>query len=183
MSQKLELSITLFETPCRLELEPMVLNMAQAFGTSHSKTTQRTNALVAVTIDAITGYGESGLPPKKPGIYMAGVRMGQSIPTWHWGLILLVQIPCLSMLQLLHLTLFVAIPHNLHCGFCRRRLCRHSRILCRMAGPAECCPVGSRRPRPGRRVRPLRCPRPAVLPGRPGEWLCPRSEPREGCEV
>jgi hypothetical protein len=69
-----ELDVLLFGTTCRLRLEPMVLDLAQAFGTSHSKTTQRTNALVTVSIGDVSGYGESGLPPKKRGIYLAGAN-------------------------------------------------------------------------------------------------------------
>jgi hypothetical protein len=69
-----DLNVLLFGTACRLRLEPMVLDLAQAFGTSHSKTTQRTNALVTVSIGDVSGYGESGLPPKKRGIYLAGAN-------------------------------------------------------------------------------------------------------------
>lgn len=46
-------------------LEPYPLDLVMPFGTSHSVTTSRTNALVSVTVDGLTGYGECGLPPKK----------------------------------------------------------------------------------------------------------------------
>jgi len=53
-------------------LEPYKLDLRSAFGTSHSLTTQRTNALITAQInDNFVGYGEIGLPPKKPLCYTA----------------------------------------------------------------------------------------------------------------
>lgn len=42
-----------------------------AFGTAHSLTTERKNALCTIKIDDVIGYGEVGLPPKKPFCYKA----------------------------------------------------------------------------------------------------------------
>lgn len=67
-------SVRLSGLECTLTLQPMPLEMALPFGTSHSVTTSRTNALISATLDGKTGYGECGLPPKKKGIYMAGAR-------------------------------------------------------------------------------------------------------------
>ena len=39
--------------------------------TSHSSTTLRNNVLIVVEIDKVAGYGEVGLPPKKPMCYLA----------------------------------------------------------------------------------------------------------------
>jgi hypothetical protein len=55
------------------------LELRSDFGTSHSSTTRRTNALIQVAVgrsDAtsaatVFGYGEVGLPPKKKGCYLA----------------------------------------------------------------------------------------------------------------
>lgn len=51
------------------------LNLRTSFGTSHSSTKIRYNSFVQVTLTekniAYTGLGESGLPPKKPGCYLA----------------------------------------------------------------------------------------------------------------
>jgi L-alanine-DL-glutamate epimerase-like enolase superfamily enzyme len=62
----------------KLTLEPYNLKLRTAFGTSHSATTTRTNALIGVHLfngseqqQQIIGYGEVGLPPKKPNCYLA----------------------------------------------------------------------------------------------------------------
>jgi hypothetical protein len=55
------------------------LELRSDFGTSHSSTTRRTNALIQIAVgrpDAasaptVLGYGEVGLPPKKKGCYLA----------------------------------------------------------------------------------------------------------------
>eukprot|EP00026_Physarum_polycephalum_P009161 Phypoly_transcript_09273.p1 GENE.Phypoly_transcript_09273~~Phypoly_transcript_09273.p1 ORF type:complete len:423 (+),score=78.39 Phypoly_transcript_09273:66-1334(+) len=52
-----------------LELYPLVLRAA--FGTAHSLTTERKDALFTLKINDIVGYGEVGLPPKKPFCYKA----------------------------------------------------------------------------------------------------------------
>jgi hypothetical protein len=39
------------------------------FGTSHSTSTTRSNALVTATHGAHRGHGEAGLPPLKPSVY------------------------------------------------------------------------------------------------------------------
>ena len=50
------------------------LALRSAFGTSHSATSNRTNALLVVSMDGLTGLGEAGLPPKKPGCYEADIN-------------------------------------------------------------------------------------------------------------
>jgi hypothetical protein len=50
------------------------LALRSAFGTSHSATSNRSNALVVISIDGLTGLGEAGLPPKKPGCYEADIH-------------------------------------------------------------------------------------------------------------
>ncbi|CUG91780.1 chloromuconate cycloisomerase, putative [Bodo saltans] len=62
-----------------LSFETLSLRLRHAFGTSHSSTTHRNNALFQCrwgdTSDVnIVGYGESGLPPKKPKCYLADVN-------------------------------------------------------------------------------------------------------------
>eukprot|EP01132_Coremiostelium_polycephalum_P011878 gene11878-14529_t len=56
-----------------LSLKPYVLTLRNPFGTAHSLTTTRQNALITISIDQnkLVGYGESGLPPKKPNCYLA----------------------------------------------------------------------------------------------------------------
>ena len=45
------------------------------FGTSHSSTNSRTNALLLLVFDgALSGVGEVGLPPKKKDCYEADVE-------------------------------------------------------------------------------------------------------------
>jgi L-alanine-DL-glutamate epimerase-like enolase superfamily enzyme len=73
-------------TVVTLSFETLVLRLRHAFGTSHSSTTQRHNALFSCSWrtaagksteaeDALlVGYGESGLPPKKPKCYLADVN-------------------------------------------------------------------------------------------------------------
>lgn len=63
----------------QLSCEPYQLQLRSAFGTSHSSTTVRTNALIRVRVRSSateevsvwSGYGEVGLPPKKPNCYLA----------------------------------------------------------------------------------------------------------------
>lgn len=55
-----------------LAIAPLPLELAHAFGTSHSSTTTRRNALVTATAPSgLQGLGEAGLPPKKPHVYYA----------------------------------------------------------------------------------------------------------------
>jgi L-alanine-DL-glutamate epimerase-like enolase superfamily enzyme len=73
-------------TVVTLSFETLVLRLRHTFGTSHSSTTQRHNALFSCSWrtaagkgseadDALlVGYGESGLPPKKPKCYLADVN-------------------------------------------------------------------------------------------------------------
>lgn len=51
--------------------QPLPLVLMRPFGTSHSRSTTRTNALITVTFLSETGHGEAGLPPKKEGVYLA----------------------------------------------------------------------------------------------------------------
>eukprot|EP01111_Echinosteliopsis_oligospora_P016324 TRINITY_DN6734_c0_g1_i1.p1 TRINITY_DN6734_c0_g1~~TRINITY_DN6734_c0_g1_i1.p1 ORF type:complete len:430 (-),score=69.52 TRINITY_DN6734_c0_g1_i1:84-1373(-) len=55
----------------KLTVEPYILALRSVFGTAHSSTTQRTNALISIHIDDVVGYGEVGLPPKKKYCYKA----------------------------------------------------------------------------------------------------------------
>lgn len=56
---------------CRiaLTLHGYPLDLRSSFGTSHSSTMTRTNALLRVSIAGLDGFGEAGLPPKKFGCY------------------------------------------------------------------------------------------------------------------
>jgi len=61
--------------------EPLRLRLRHIFGTSHSSSSTRTNALYIFTLhkggsngtSIVSGEGECGLPPKKPGCYLADV--------------------------------------------------------------------------------------------------------------
>lgn len=58
----------------KLSCEPYPLILRSAFGTSHSSTTTRTNALIFIQVlpeDGMVGWGEVGLPPKKKHCYLA----------------------------------------------------------------------------------------------------------------
>eukprot|EP01119_Soliformovum_irregulare_P024260 TRINITY_DN8657_c0_g1_i1.p1 TRINITY_DN8657_c0_g1~~TRINITY_DN8657_c0_g1_i1.p1 ORF type:complete len:431 (+),score=108.58 TRINITY_DN8657_c0_g1_i1:26-1318(+) len=55
----------------KIQLEPYPLDLRTPFGTSHSSTSQRKNALITITLGEITGNGEIGLPPKKAYCYLA----------------------------------------------------------------------------------------------------------------
>ncbi|EFC37677.1 chloromuconate cycloisomerase [Naegleria gruberi] len=60
-----------------LELFEYHLDLRSAFGTSHSSTTRRKNALIRISIHSrdekiiFDGFGECGLPPKKANCYLA----------------------------------------------------------------------------------------------------------------
>jgi L-alanine-DL-glutamate epimerase-like enolase superfamily enzyme len=54
-----------------LKLYKYVLTLRSAFGTSHSSTTVRNNALIQIDWNNHRGYGEVGLPPKKKNCYLA----------------------------------------------------------------------------------------------------------------
>ena len=64
-----------------LELFEYHLDLRSAFGTSHSSTTSRRNALIRISINTssagsscetiLSGFGECGLPPKKANCYLA----------------------------------------------------------------------------------------------------------------
>uniref|UniRef100_A0A7S1C617 Enolase C-terminal domain-containing protein n=1 Tax=Bicosoecida sp. CB-2014 TaxID=1486930 RepID=A0A7S1C617_9STRA len=50
---------------------PWVLRLRSSFGTSHSSTSVRTNAIIQVDVNGVHGLGEAGLPPKKHRVYEA----------------------------------------------------------------------------------------------------------------
>lgn len=52
-----------------ITVAPLPLVLLRPFGTSHSTSTTRTNALVTATHGAHRGHGEAGLPPLKPSVY------------------------------------------------------------------------------------------------------------------
>ena len=57
-----------------LRVEKYQLELRSAFGTSHSSTTNRTNAIIRIEVEGgccYRGVGEVGLPPKKKGCYLA----------------------------------------------------------------------------------------------------------------
>ncbi|EFA75622.1 mandelate racemase/muconate lactonizing enzyme domain-containing protein [Heterostelium album PN500] len=54
-----------------LKLDKYPLNLRNPFGTAHSVTTVRNNVLITLEIDGVLGYGECGVPPKKPLCYFA----------------------------------------------------------------------------------------------------------------
>ena len=65
---------------CRIIHKKLPLNLRSSFGTSHSSTTIRFNSFIQIIIKdensdsdnkKYYGIGESGLPPKKPGCYLA----------------------------------------------------------------------------------------------------------------
>jgi len=55
----------------QLSIKRANLNLRSAFGTSHSSTTTRTNAVISIKYKDWQGYGEVGLPPKKKYCYLA----------------------------------------------------------------------------------------------------------------
>jgi L-alanine-DL-glutamate epimerase-like enolase superfamily enzyme len=63
-----------------ITLDAFKLSLRTAFGTSHSSTTSRTNALLAIEIShldgtpVVSGVGESGMPPKKFGCYESDIN-------------------------------------------------------------------------------------------------------------
>ncbi len=58
----------------------VLLHLRTSFGTSHSSTTVRSNSLIELRInESLYGLGEVGLPPKKPGCYLAD---NADIKTW-----------------------------------------------------------------------------------------------------
>ena len=57
--------------PWSCTLQPYLLDLKFPFGTSHSTTTSRNNALFSIKIGGITSYGEAGLPPKRKHVYCA----------------------------------------------------------------------------------------------------------------
>ncbi|KYQ96886.1 mandelate racemase/muconate lactonizing enzyme domain-containing protein [Tieghemostelium lacteum] len=66
-----QLKLQIGKNNVQIELKPYKLELRNPFGTAHSLTTERTNGLVSVQIDNVIGYGECGLPPKKPYCYLA----------------------------------------------------------------------------------------------------------------
>lgn len=64
-------TLQLRSVACELHLYPYALDLRAAFGTSHSSSTRRSNALLRVQIGSVNGWGEAGLPPKKTGCYEA----------------------------------------------------------------------------------------------------------------
>jgi L-alanine-DL-glutamate epimerase-like enolase superfamily enzyme len=54
-----------------LRLVELPLQLRSTFGTSHSYSDSRLNALIIIEVGSVSGYGECGLPPKKPGVYYA----------------------------------------------------------------------------------------------------------------
>ena len=50
-------------------VEPLEIRTIRKFGTAHSSTSTRTNALLRVRLDTHESLSEVGLPPFKPGIY------------------------------------------------------------------------------------------------------------------
>mmetsp|Transcript_12934 Transcript_12934/g.32681 ORF Transcript_12934/g.32681 Transcript_12934/m.32681 type:complete len:442 (-) Transcript_12934:108-1433(-) len=57
------------EVRISLQVEALEIQTLRKFGTAHSSTSIRTNALVRVRFDDHEGLSEVGLPPFKPGIY------------------------------------------------------------------------------------------------------------------
>ena len=53
----------------QVEVTVLELALRAPFGTSHSSTTARRNVLFTVRAASTDGRGESGLPPRKPGVY------------------------------------------------------------------------------------------------------------------
>lgn len=50
------------------------IKISHGFRTAHTYTTERSNFLVRITLDGVTGEAEAGLPPKKPACYLADVE-------------------------------------------------------------------------------------------------------------
>jgi hypothetical protein len=68
-------SLTIDGVHVRLVLVPYLINLFMPFGTHHSNTTSRTNALLLLVVDGeLSGVGEVGLPPKKKDCYEADVE-------------------------------------------------------------------------------------------------------------
>ena len=57
-----------------IDYKPLLLTLHRNFTTAHSTSTHRTNFVVRVgSQNGIMGYGECGLPPKKPKCYLADI--------------------------------------------------------------------------------------------------------------
>src|SRR4051812_11955215 len=77
-------SISFDKVIATLTCEPYELALLSTFGTAHSATTSRTNVLVSTHLVArdsdgassreVVGFGEIGLPPKKPLCYLADLE-------------------------------------------------------------------------------------------------------------
>lgn len=67
----------LFGSLIELTLTPIELELAASFGTSHSSTTRRRNALTKLSVredaEVVNGFGEAGLPPKRFGCYEGSI--------------------------------------------------------------------------------------------------------------
>src|SRR3989338_11570393 len=70
-----------------IEWREYKLELRAEFGTSHSRTRERRNGLIGVKVGDACGWGEVGLPPKKPFCYLADF---DDLHTFleHWTLLL-----------------------------------------------------------------------------------------------
>jgi hypothetical protein len=60
----------------RVAWRELVITLKRAFNTAHSSSSERHNFLVRIEADGVEvrGFGECGLPPKKPHCYLADVK-------------------------------------------------------------------------------------------------------------
>jgi len=71
-NERIEKAFTIKGTPMIIRHTLLKIKLRATFGTSHSSTTSRTNSLIEIAFNGShSGYGEVGLPPKKPGCYVA----------------------------------------------------------------------------------------------------------------
>eukprot|EP01027_Heterolobosea_sp_BB2_P013836 GEZU01019916.1.p1 GENE.GEZU01019916.1~~GEZU01019916.1.p1 ORF type:complete len:183 (-),score=42.23 GEZU01019916.1:54-536(-) len=74
-TSKRSASVSILGGAVEIILEEYPLVLRSTFGTSHSATNFRTNALFTIKIsNGMEGFGEVGLPPKKKGCYLADVN-------------------------------------------------------------------------------------------------------------
>lgn len=81
--EKVERSFSIRGTTVTIRHTVLNIKLRATFGTSHSSTTSRTNSLIEIAFaGSHSGFGEIGLPPKKPGCYLADTA---DIAAWLGG--------------------------------------------------------------------------------------------------
>ena len=85
--------------PLTISYRTFQLQLKRSFVTAHSASAGRTNFLLSAHSNDIIGYGECGLPPKKPHCYLADIQ------------------DCQNFMVILQQQLTVAVENNLFAIF------------------------------------------------------------------